>query len=109
MLSTEMNQKPPPRKACELTPQKPLNDPAAKPLTRLQRRCERAWRKVQTQPQGSRRYAFTMGDIADATGISIRTVTDMRTVDSILRARGVRNLGTWAAARKRVYGGREVG
>lgn len=107
MLSADTNPKPPPRKA-KRTPQKRPTSPTAKPLTRLQRRCERAWRKVQTQPKGSRRYAFTMGEIADATGISLRTVADMRTVDSILRARGVRNLGTWADARKRAYGGREV-
>lgn len=100
MLSAEIDQTPPPS-----PPRRRIRKPKAPPADRLtpqQRRCERAWKKVQTQPQGSRRYAFTMEEIAEETGITSRTVCDMRAVDRILRARGQRNLGTWEQARKRV-------
>lgn len=92
----------------EIKSLKPHAPPPAKPPTINQARCERAWAMVQTQPTGTRRYAFTREQIVAATGVSVRTVADMRTADSTLRARGEFRLGQWVDARRRAFQGKDA-
>ncbi|WP_423212043.1 hypothetical protein [Paracoccus yeei] len=70
------------------------------PLTSSQARCEKAWAMVQTQPTGTRRFAFTMQQIAQETGVSPRTVASMREFDGIIRSRGGRPTGNWNKDRR---------
>lgn len=72
-----------------------------KPLTSGQARCAKAWDMVLTHSTGNRRFAFTGQQIADASGVSLRTVASMREFLQTFRERGLEPSGVWTVDRNR--------
>lgn len=73
----------------------------AKPLTSGQARCAKAWDMVLTPSTTKRQFAFTGPQIAEASGVSLRTVTSMREFLAAFRQRGMEPTGVWTADRER--------
>lgn len=76
-----------------------LND--SRPLTPGQARCAKAWSMVLTPSTNKRHFAFTGQQIAEASGVSLRTVTSMREFLQAFRERGLTPSGVWPQDRDR--------
>lgn len=74
---------------------------APKTLTSGQARCAKAWTMVLVPSTTRRQFAFTGQRIADASGVSLRTVTSMREFLQAFKERGLTPSGVWLEDRER--------